>query len=72
MLSHADVVEAFGGHAGLARAIDLDPKLTTHWPRRGIPAKYWPLIEETETGGRLGITARRLMRLPATTELVAA
>jgi hypothetical protein len=72
MWSHAHIVEAFGGPAALARAIGVNPKLAVHWPRRGIPAKYWPLVEETETGVRLGITARRLMRLPITTELEAA
>jgi hypothetical protein len=62
MLSHSDVIEAFGGTAGLAIAIGLSPKLSSHWGRRGIPAKYWPRIEETETARRLGITAGRLMR----------
>jgi hypothetical protein len=72
MFSHADVIEAFGGTAGMARAIGLSPKLSAHWGRRGIPAKYWPRIEETETGRRLGITAGRLMRLSANAELEAA
>lgn len=67
LLSHAHVIDAFGGISALARAIDLDPKLATHWPRRGIPAKYWPLVEDTETGRKLGITGYRLMHLPPTT-----
>jgi hypothetical protein len=72
MLCHAQVIAAFGGTAGLARAIAVNPKLAVHWGRRGIPAKYWPRIEETEVGQRLGITASRLMRLPVTCELEAA
>jgi hypothetical protein len=72
MLSHAHVIDAFGGITALSKAIGIDRKLATHWPRRGIPARYWPRIEETETGRRLGITASRLMRLPATAELEAA
>jgi hypothetical protein len=72
MLSHAHVIDAFGGITAMARAIGIDPKLATHWPRRGIPAKYWPCLEETEVGRKLGITASRLMRLPATAKLIAA
>jgi hypothetical protein len=72
MLCHSQVIEAFGGTAGLASAIGLSPKLTTHWGRRGIPAKYWPRIEETETARRLGITAGRLMRAAMALESVAA
>ena len=53
----------FGGTAGLALALGLNPKLTTHWARRGIPAKYWPRVEATELGRRLGITAALLMKL---------
>ncbi|HEY6254510.1 MAG TPA: YdaS family helix-turn-helix protein [Xanthobacteraceae bacterium] len=68
MLAHSHVIEAFGGLTALARAIGVDPKLTTHWGRRGIPAKYWPRIEETEIARRLGITAGRLMRAAAALE----
>ena len=72
MLAHTDIIDAFGGVTALARAIGIDPKLATHWPRRGIPAKYWPAVEETELARRIGITASRLMRLPPKPELVAA
>jgi len=73
MLSHSQVIDAFGGIPGLARAIQVNPQLAVHWGRRGIPAKYWPRIEETELGQRLGITASRLMRMPVTNaEMVAA
>jgi hypothetical protein len=73
MWSHANVVEAFGGTAALARAIDVSPKLTIHWGRRGIPARYWHRVEATELGRKLGITAARLSNLPATaSELEAA
>jgi len=62
MVCHVRVIHAFGGITALAKAIDLDPKLATHWGRRGIPARYWPLIAETEKARKLGITAGALMR----------
>jgi len=68
MRSHSDVIEAFGGKTALARALGIAPLRAIHWSKRGIPAKYWPCVEETELGRTLGITAGRLKRLPATSE----
>jgi len=68
MRSHRDVIAAFGGQMALARLLGLPELRTIHWNRRGIPAKYWPCIEETEVGRTLGITAGRLKRLPPAPE----
>ena len=65
LVSHAAVIEAFGGTKPLAEAIGVEPKRAIHWSRRGIPAKYWPLIEEVGRGRGTGITALELSRLPA-------
>lgn len=68
MHSHAHVIRAFGGIKEFASAIGVQPPLAIHWPRRGIPAKYWPRVEETEIAKSLGITAAQLMRLPVKCE----
>lgn len=41
MVSHYEVIAAFGGPRPLAAAIGIDPALSTHWVQRGIPAKHW-------------------------------
>lgn len=51
---------AFGGYRGLAEAIGVDPLMAVHWPRRGIPARYWPAVEETELARDIGVTAQLL------------
>jgi hypothetical protein len=48
----------------LAEAIGVRPAMACHWARRGIPAKYWPDVEATKRGKKLGITAKLLRRLP--------
>jgi hypothetical protein len=63
MGSHRDIIEAFGGYGPLAEAIGVNPKTAIHWGVRGIPAKYWPDLETTRLGKRLGITAQLLRRL---------
>lgn len=67
MLSHSDVIAAFGGVRPLAEAISVDPKRAIHWAQRGIPAKYWLLVEDVATTKGISITARRLMEISAGT-----
>jgi len=66
MLSHSDVIEAFGGIRPLAEAIEVSPRLAIHWGRRGIPAKYWPLVEAAAASRErpIAVTAAMLMKLP--------
>lgn len=45
-ISHREAIAALGGKSALARAIGVDPKLATHWPARGIPAKHWHDVAE--------------------------
>lgn len=66
MMSHLEVIEAFGGSRPLAEAIAVDHRRAIHWPQRGIPAKYWPRVEEAAKERRIAITAAALMDLPAT------
>lgn len=63
-MSHAEVIREFGGSRRLAEAIGVKPELAIHWPKRGIPAKFWSLVEATEIGRRIGITALQLKDLP--------
>lgn len=63
MQSHTDVIEAFGGRRALAEAVGVRPELAIHWHRRGIPAKYWPRVEEAAQSRGIPVTARDLMRL---------
>lgn len=63
MLSHSDVIAAFGGVRPLAEAIGVDPKRAIHWPHRGIPAKYWLLVEDVAVQRNISITARALMEI---------
>ena len=72
MQSHRDVIEAFGGQTALAKVLGIPVMRVLPWPKRGIPPRYWPCIEETELGRKLGITASRLKRLPPTSEPVEA
>lgn len=72
MQTHRDVVEAFGGQTALAKALGLPLTRVLPWTKRGIPARYWPCIEETELGRKLGITASRLKRLRPTDDPVEA
>ena len=71
LLSHSDVIEAFGGVRPLAEAIGVDPKRAIHWPTRGIPARYWPAVERVATAKEIKITAHELMQLPARAEVAA-
>ncbi len=61
--SHAIVIQAFGGLTPLAKAIGVDRKLVVHWPRRGIPAKYWPKVQAAAARRGLMITAHNLAAL---------
>jgi Meiotically up-regulated gene 113 len=61
--SHADVISAFGGVRALAKALGIDPKLATHWPKRGIPAKLWPTVGEVAVQHNVSVTARCLMEM---------
>lgn len=72
LLSHSDVIEAFGGVRPLAEAIGVDPKRAIHWPKRGIPAKYWPAVEGIAAEKNVEITARKLMQLPASAPVAVA
>lgn len=65
MLSHSDVIAAFGGVRPLAKAIGVDPARATHWVQRGIPAKYWPLVENVAADRKITVTARTLMDMKA-------
>ena len=65
MKSHSDVIKAFGGVRPIAEAIGVDPKLAIHWPRRGIPAKHWPVVERAAAARDITITAFDLRELPA-------
>lgn len=67
MLSHSDVIAAFGGVKPLAKAIEVPPSLAIHWGRRGIPARYWPKVEEAAAARDIPVTARALMTLPVVT-----
>jgi hypothetical protein len=40
-MTHAGIIQAFGGIRPLAMAIGIDWKIAVHWERRGIPSKYW-------------------------------
>lgn len=61
--SHTIVIQAFGGLTPLAKAIGVDRGLVTHWPRRGIPAKYWPKVQAAAGRRGLAITAHSLAAL---------
>lgn len=61
MLSHSDVIAAFGGIRPLAEAIGVDPRSAIHWAQRGIPAKYWLLVEDAAVEREIPTTARSLM-----------
>lgn len=65
MLSHSDVIAAFGGVRPLAEAISVEPKRAIHWPSRGIPAKYWPAVERVAADRKIDVTAHRLMEMSA-------
>lgn len=65
MISHSDVIAAFGGVRPLAEAIGVDPRRAIHWPQRGIPAKYWLCVEDAAATRSITITARRLKELSA-------
>lgn len=63
MQSHADVIGAFGGTRPLAEAIGISPKRAIHWPDRGIPAKYWLLVEAAAAKRKIVVSANDLLRL---------
>ncbi len=63
MLSHSDVIEAFGGYRPLAEAIHIEFERAVHWGRRGIPSRYWPAVETAARARGIEVTAVMLMRL---------
>ena len=68
MHCHHDVILALGGKSVLARALGIEPKLATHWPRRGIPAKHWHRVEQIARAQGMRVTADDLAAWPARTE----
>jgi hypothetical protein len=64
MQSHFEVISAFGGYSRLARLLGVSPRVARHWPKRGIPARYWPKVEEIAVTRDIVITAKELSRLP--------
>jgi hypothetical protein len=60
---HSDVIEAFGGTRPLAEAISVDHRRAIHWHERGIPAKYWSLVEMAARTREIPVTAYSLMTL---------
>jgi hypothetical protein len=63
MVSHVEVIQAFGGIRGLTAAIGVDWKRAVHWPVRGIPRKYWFDIEDAATERGIRVTARKLREM---------
>lgn len=61
---HHPVIEAFGGLAAFTKAIGVDRMLASHWHRRGIPARYWPRVEEAAAERNIAVTAMQLMQMP--------
>lgn len=63
MNSHAEVIAAFGGLKALADAIQVKPETAIHWPKRGIPARYWPRVERAALERDIPVTTHDLERL---------
>lgn len=61
-MTHEDIIARIGGLHALAKAIGVDQRRTVHWRERGIPARYWPVLEASRLGQQYGITTRQLMR----------
>lgn len=64
MMSHVQVIDAFGGIKPLAELLGIEARRAIHWRTRGIPAKYWPIIEERAGKQAPGITAVKLSKMP--------
>lgn len=71
MQTLSDVIEAFGGYAKLASALDCPPGTTSAWKTRGnIPVRYWSkIVEKAAELGIDGITFDVLGRLAAQREI---
>ncbi len=67
LTSHAHLISKFGGSGPLAKSISVEPKLAIHWPKRGIPARYWHRVVEAAAAldPPVEVTAHVLERLPA-------
>ena len=63
MKTHADVILAFGSPRKLAQAVGVPPERAIHWPKRGIPSRYWPLVEKAAAEAGMAITALDLAEL---------
>ncbi len=71
MQTLSDVIDAFGGYAKLASALDCPPGTTSAWKTRGsIPARYWSkIVEKANELGIEGITFDVLGRIAAQREV---
>lgn len=67
LTSHAHLICKFGGSGPLAKSIGVEPKLAIHWPKRGIPARYWHRVVEAAAAIQppIDVSAHLLERLPA-------
>ena len=63
---HAHLINKFGGSAPMAKSIGVEPRLAIHWPRRGIPSRYWHRVIDAaaQLNPPINVTARALERLP--------
>lgn len=64
--THHDLIKALGGPSDLARDLGIFRPIptTVHWPRRGIPSRYWHRITELAGAKGITITPRELETLP--------
>jgi DNA-binding transcriptional regulator YdaS (Cro superfamily) len=60
MRSHNDVIAFFGGTSALARRIGITPARANQFPRRGIPAIYWPDVEREAQALGVHVTTQML------------
>lgn len=63
MQSHSDVIEAFGGVRPFAEAIGISHARAIHFPRRGIPSRYWPSVEKAAIPRKIKVTTHDLATL---------
>ena len=60
-MTHAEIIQLLGGPTKLAAQLGLSSATAMHWPRRGIPALHWPLVEQTAMqAGHTHITTQML------------
>lgn len=61
MHPHAKIISRFDGKAELARALGLPLTRLSKWHTRGIPARYWPMVEQAAAERGMIVTARDIM-----------